>query len=78
MELKSIEDWVIEKNLKSVPDIVDVATFGGPTREYQVCLDPNKLFAYGLSIAQVERSCGLLTEFRTSVSSVFSANRTST
>ena len=55
MELKSIEDWVVEKNLKSVPDIVDVASFGGPTREYQVRLDPNKLIAYGLSIGQVEQ-----------------------
>jgi len=55
MELKSIEDWVVEKNLKSVPDIVDVASFGGPTREYQVRVDPNKLVAYGLSISQVEQ-----------------------
>jgi cobalt-zinc-cadmium resistance protein CzcA len=55
MELKSIEDWVVEKNLKSVPDIVDVASFGGPTREYQVRMDPNKLVAYGLSLAQVEQ-----------------------
>jgi cobalt-zinc-cadmium resistance protein CzcA len=55
MELKSIEDWIVEKNLKSVPDIVDVASFGGPTREYQVRLDPNKLIAYGLSLAQVEQ-----------------------
>jgi cobalt-zinc-cadmium resistance protein CzcA len=55
MELKSLEDWVVEKNLKSVPDIVDVASFGGPTREYQVRLDPNKLVAYGLSLAQVEQ-----------------------
>src|SRR5262245_32954619 len=55
MELKALEDWVIEKNLKSVPDIVEVATFGGPTREYQVRLDPNKLIAYGLSIGQVEQ-----------------------
>ena len=55
MELKSLEDWVVEKNLKSVPDIVEVATFGGPTREYQVRLDPNKLIAYGLSIGQVEQ-----------------------
>src|ERR1700756_277781 len=53
MELKSLEDWVVEKNLKSVPDIVDVASFGGPTREYQVRLDPNKLVAYGLSLAQI-------------------------
>jgi cobalt-zinc-cadmium resistance protein CzcA len=55
MELKSIEDWVIEKNFKAVPDIVDVASFGGPTREYQVRIDPNKLVAYGLSLAQVEQ-----------------------
>jgi len=55
MELKSLEDWVVEKNLKSVPDVVDVNSFGGPTREYQVRLDPNKLVAYGLSLAQVEQ-----------------------
>src|SRR6266852_2624653 len=55
MELKSVEDWVVEKNFKSVPDIVDVASFGGPTREYQVRVDPNKLIAYGLSLAQVEQ-----------------------
>jgi cobalt-zinc-cadmium resistance protein CzcA len=55
MELKSIEDWVVEKNLKSVPDIVDVASFGGPTREYQVRIDPNRLVAYGLSLAQIEQ-----------------------
>ena len=55
MDLKSIEDWVVEKNLKAVPDIVDVASFGGPTREYQVRVDPHKLIAYGLSLAQVEQ-----------------------
>src|SRR5215470_15492406 len=54
MELKSIEDWVVEKNFKSVPNVVDVASFGGPTREYQVRVDPNKLVAFGLSIAQME------------------------
>src|ERR1700739_1981509 len=55
MELKSIEDWVVEKNFKAVPDIVDVASCGGPTREYQVRVDPNKLIDYGLSLAQVEQ-----------------------
>src|SRR5579872_2539679 len=55
MDLKSLEDWVVEKNFKSIPDIVDVASFGGPTREYQVRVDPNKLVAYGLSLAQVEQ-----------------------
>src|SRR3984957_2222257 len=55
MELKSLEDWVVGKNFKAVPDIVDVASFGGPTREYQVRLDPNKLIAYGLSLSQIEQ-----------------------
>src|ERR1700735_2288694 len=54
MELKSIEDWVVEKNFKSVPDIVDVASFGGPTREYQARVDPKKVIAYGLSLAPGE------------------------
>jgi heavy metal efflux system protein len=55
MDLKSLEDWVVEKNLKSVPNIVDVATFGGPTREYQVRVDPNRLIAYGLNLGQIEQ-----------------------
>jgi heavy metal efflux system protein len=55
MELKSLEDWVVEKSFKSIPNIVDVASFGGPTREYQVRIDPNKLVMYGLSLAQVEQ-----------------------
>ena len=55
MELKSLEDWTLEKQFKSVPGVVDVASFGGMTREYQVRVDPNKLIAYGLSIGQVEQ-----------------------
>src|SRR6516162_6308218 len=55
MDLKSIQDWVIEKNFKAVLNVVDVASFGGPTREYQVRVDPNKLVAHGLSLAQIEQ-----------------------
>ncbi len=55
MNLKTLETWVVEKNLKSVPGVVDTNPFGGPTREYQVRLDPDKLISYGLSIAQVEQ-----------------------
>ncbi len=55
MELKSLEDWVLEKQFKSVPNVVDVASFGGTTREYQVRVDPNKLISYGLTIGQVEQ-----------------------
>jgi cobalt-zinc-cadmium resistance protein CzcA len=55
MDLKSLEDWTIEKQFKSVPGVVDVSSFGGITREYQVRVDPDKLVAYGLSIGQVEQ-----------------------
>jgi cobalt-zinc-cadmium resistance protein CzcA len=56
MDLKSIEDWTLEKDFKTVPGVVDVSSFGGQTREYQVRLDPNKLIAYGLTLAQVEQA----------------------
>jgi cobalt-zinc-cadmium resistance protein CzcA len=55
MEKKSLEDWTLEKSFKSVQGVVDVSSFGGPTKEYQVNLDPEKLVSYGLSIAQVEQ-----------------------
>jgi cobalt-zinc-cadmium resistance protein CzcA len=55
MELRSLEDWVLLKQFKSVPNVVDVSDFGGTVREYQVRIDPNKLVSYGLSIGQVEQ-----------------------
>jgi cobalt-zinc-cadmium resistance protein CzcA len=55
MELKSLQDWVISKYIRSAPDIVDDSSFGGITKEYQVRLDPEKLISYGLSLAQVEQ-----------------------
>ncbi len=55
MEKKSLEDWTLEKTFKSVKGVVDVSSFGGPTKEYQIKLDPDELVSYGLSIAQVEQ-----------------------
>jgi heavy metal efflux system protein len=55
MEQKSLEDWVLQKQFKNVPGVVDVASFGGATKEYQIRLNPDKLISYGLSIAQVEQ-----------------------
>src|SRR6202049_2613735 len=54
-ELRSIEDWTLVKEFKSVPNVVDVSDFGGTVREYQVRVDPTKLVSYGLSIGQVEQ-----------------------
>jgi len=55
MEQKSLQDWVIAKYIRSVPDVVDDSSFGGLTREYQIRLDPEKLISYGLSLSQVEQ-----------------------
>jgi cobalt-zinc-cadmium resistance protein CzcA len=56
MELKTLQDWFVRNQLKSVPNVVEVNVFGGPTREYQVRLDPGKLVSYGLSLSQVEQA----------------------
>jgi heavy metal efflux system protein len=55
MALKSLQDWVISKYIRSVPDVVDDSSFGGITKEYQVRVDPDQLVSYGLSLAQVEQ-----------------------
>jgi cobalt-zinc-cadmium resistance protein CzcA len=55
MELKTLQDWVLEKQFRSVPNVVDVSSFGGPTKEYQIRIDPDKLISYGLSIGQVKQ-----------------------
>src|SRR5580700_1354897 len=55
MQLKSIEDWQLEKAFRQVPGVVDVSSFGGLTREYQVTVDPEKLISYGLTLQQVQQ-----------------------
>src|SRR5271170_5946807 len=56
MELKTLESWTIEPQYKSVPGVADDSGFGGGTMQYQVLLDPIKVAAAGLSVAQVESS----------------------
>ena len=56
MELKTLNDWFVRNQLKSVPNVVDVNPFGGPTREYQVQIDPGRLVSYGLSLTQLEQA----------------------
>lgn len=47
MELKPLPDWFVLNQLKSVPNVVDVNIFAGPTRECQVQIDPGKLVSFG-------------------------------
>ena len=53
MELHTYENWIIERAYKSVPGVADDSGFGGPTMEYQVLLDPVKLYNYHLPVVQV-------------------------
>src|SRR5215469_2148512 len=46
MELNSLQAWTLEKEFRSVPDVVDVSSFGGMTKEYQVQIDPDKLVSW--------------------------------
>ena len=53
VELKALEDWVVERQFRTVPGVVDVNGFGGPTKQYQVLIDPAKLRSYGVTLNQV-------------------------
>jgi len=53
VELKALEDWVVERQFRTVPGVVDVVGFGGPTKQYQVLIDPDKLRSYGIQLKQV-------------------------
>ncbi len=54
-DLKVIEEWVVERRYRSIQGVADDSGFGGTTMQYQVLLDPNKLFAYGLSVPLVSQ-----------------------
>ncbi|MDE2085340.1 MAG: efflux RND transporter permease subunit, partial [Xanthomonadaceae bacterium] len=54
MELKTIDDWIVAPQYRSVPGVADDSGFGGGTMQYQVLLDPAKIAAAGLSIVQVQ------------------------
>lgn len=51
--LKETQDWLVRRELKQVPGVVDITTFGGTTKQYQVEPDPNKLLAFGVTLSQV-------------------------
>src|SRR3954469_22662782 len=52
-ELKTIQDWVVERRLRLVPGIADVSVLGGKTKEFQAEIDLNKLMAHGLTLPQI-------------------------
>jgi cobalt-zinc-cadmium resistance protein CzcA len=53
IELKTLEDWVVERQLRSVPGVADVSRLGGKTKEFQAEIDLNRMMAYGLTLPQI-------------------------
>ncbi|MFC5454489.1 efflux RND transporter permease subunit [Prosthecobacter fluviatilis] len=52
-ELRAVQDWIVERQLRTVSGVVDVIGFGGATKQYQVLIDPMKLLSYDISLRQV-------------------------
>jgi Cu/Ag efflux pump CusA len=55
-DLRALQDWVLEREFRTVPRIIDVASFGGTSRRYEVQPDPDRLRRYGISLAQLEQA----------------------
>jgi cobalt-zinc-cadmium resistance protein CzcA len=55
-ELKTIQDWVLTRAYRSVPGVADDSGFGGTTMQYQVLLDPSRLYGFHLTVPQVMQS----------------------
>ncbi|HEY3278809.1 MAG TPA: CusA/CzcA family heavy metal efflux RND transporter [Syntrophorhabdaceae bacterium] len=53
MELRTLQDWVVKKILKSVPGVIEVNSHGGDVKEYQVIVSPEQLIKYNLSLRQI-------------------------
>ena len=53
-DIKAMQDWVLEREFRTVPRIVDVTSFGGTVRRYEVQPDPDRLRRYGISLAQLQ------------------------
>ena len=52
-ELRTMEDWIVKRNLQTIPGVTEVLSIGGHVKQYQVVVDPNRLRQYGLSLHQV-------------------------
>lgn len=53
-DLRSLQDWFLKYELKTIPDVAEVASVGGVVKEYQVVIDPQRTAQYGISLAEVK------------------------
>ena len=57
-DLKTLQDWVLQRRFRAVPGVIDVTGWGGKTKTYELQVDFNKLVAYGLTLPQVLQAVG--------------------
>jgi cobalt-zinc-cadmium resistance protein CzcA len=57
-DLKTLQDWVLERRFKAVPGVIDVTGWGGKTKTYDIAIDRRKMMSYGLSLPQVLTALG--------------------
>jgi cobalt-zinc-cadmium resistance protein CzcA len=57
-DLKTLQDWVLQRRFKAVPGVIDVTGWGGKTKTYDIAIDQRKLVGYGLSVPQVLQALG--------------------
>src|SRR5439155_202229 len=53
VELKAVQNWVLEREFRKIPGVADVVSWGGGTKQYQVNVDPSRLRGYNLTLKQV-------------------------
>src|SRR6267142_3565829 len=53
LDLKTLQDWVLQRRFRAVPGVIDVTAWGGKTKTFELQIDLNKLIAYGLTLPQV-------------------------
>ncbi len=58
LDLKTLQDWVLERRFRMVPGVIDVVGWGGKTKTFELQVDTNKLLAYGLTLPQVLQTLG--------------------
>jgi cobalt-zinc-cadmium resistance protein CzcA len=58
LDLKTLQDWVLQRRFRSVPGVIDVTSWGGKTKTYELQVDFNKLIAYGLTLPQLLQAVG--------------------
>lgn len=52
-ELKTLQDWVVERKLRAVPGVADIVSFGGEVKTFEVCVNPNQLANYGVTTLEL-------------------------